>query len=79
MPYLQKKADFKYCKNYRGITVLNISYKIISSLLHKRLSNLEEDKMSDCQMNFRPNMSTIDNILIIQEIYEKCEVNRPLI
>jgi hypothetical protein len=24
-------------------------------------------------------MSTIDNILIIQEIYEKCEVNRPLI
>lgn len=26
-------------------------------------------------MSFRPNMSTIDNLLIIEEIYEKCEFN----
>jgi hypothetical protein len=31
-----------------------------------------ESKLEDCQMGFRPNRSTIDNIFIVKQIIEKC-------
>jgi hypothetical protein len=31
-----------------------------------------EPEIGNCQMGFRPNRSTIDNIFIVRQIYEKC-------
>ena len=31
-----------------------------------------EDKLEDCQMGFRANRSTIDNLFIVRQIIEKC-------
>ena len=67
-----KKGDRLNCKNYRPITLLNITYKIYAILLNQRLTHIIEDKLDDYQMGFRANRSTIDNIFIIRQIFEKC-------
>jgi len=65
---IYKKGDRLDCNNYRPITLLNITYKIYTILLNKRLSDIIETKLSDFQMGFRPNRSTIDNIFIVRQI-----------
>jgi sorting nexin-29 len=69
---IYKKGDKMQCDNYRGITLLNVAYKIFTPLIHKRLSEKAEGKIGDYQMGFRANSSTIDNIHIIRQIFEKC-------
>jgi hypothetical protein len=59
------------CKNYRAITLLNVVYKVFSSYLYNKLSEIVENKISENQTGFRPNSSTIDNIHIVRQIYEK--------
>jgi hypothetical protein len=66
-----KKGDRRLCNN-RPITLLNTVYKIFAILLHNRIYIEVEHKIGEYQMGFRPNRSTIDNIFIICQIYEKC-------
>jgi hypothetical protein len=54
-----------------SITLLNIAYKIFAILLNERLTENMEKKLEDNQMGFRPNRSTIDNVFIVRQIYEK--------
>jgi hypothetical protein len=65
-----KKGDRLNC-NYRPITLLNIAYKIFAILLNERLIENIENKLEDNQMEFHTNRSTIDNIFIVRQIYEK--------
>jgi len=67
-----KKGDRKQCNNYRMISLLNITYKIFAILLYDRLSKVIEPDIKNYQMGFRPNRSTIDNIFIVRQMYEKC-------
>ena len=69
---IYKKGDRRECSNYRPITLLNVVYKIFAILLHNRLCKMVEHKIGEYQTGFRPNRSTIDNIFIIRQIYEKC-------
>jgi len=59
---IYKKGDRGVCSNYRGITMLNVTYKIFTSLLHNRLQKTTEGKIGDYQAGFRTNRSTIDHI-----------------
>jgi sorting nexin-29 len=69
---IYKIGDRLDCKNYRPITLLNTAYKILAILLNKRLIQIIENKLGDFQMGFRKNRSTIDNIFIVRQIFEKC-------
>ena len=71
MPDIQKRGQ-KQCNNCRGISLLNTTYKIFAILLYNRLSKLMEPEIGNYQMGFRPNRSTIDNIFMVRQIYEKC-------
>ena len=66
-----KKSDRLNCNNNTPITLLNIAYKIFAFLLNKRLIENIEHKLDDNQMRFRSNRSTIDNILIVRQNFEK--------
>jgi sorting nexin-29 len=68
---IYKKGDRKQCNNYRGISLRNITYKIFAILLDNRLSEIIEPEIGSYQMGFRPNVSTIGNILIERQIYVK--------
>ena len=66
-----KKGDRLNCNNCRPITLLNIAYKIFAILLNNRLIENIENKLEDNQMGFCSNRSTIDNIFIVRQIFEK--------
>lgn len=67
-----KKGDKLQCGNYRGITMLNIIYKIFSNILLRRLSKYSEEIIGECQSGFRPGRSTIDQIFVMRQSMEKC-------
>ena len=67
-----KKGDRKQCNNYRGVSLLNITYNIFAILIYNQLSKIIEPEIGNYQMGFRPNRSTVDNIFIVRQIYEKC-------
>jgi hypothetical protein len=48
-----------------------VVYKVFSTYLYNKQSEIIENKICENQRGFRPNRSTIDNIHIVRQIYEK--------
>jgi hypothetical protein len=66
-----KKGDKTDCSNYRGISLLSTTYKILSNILLSRLTPYAEEIIGDHQCGFRRNRSTTDHIFSIRQILEK--------
>ena len=66
-----KKGDKTGCNNYRGISLLPTTYKILSNILLSRLIPYAEEVIGDHQCGFRRNRSTTDHIFCIRQILEK--------
>ena len=65
-----KKGDEKLPNNYRGITLLPIMGKLLTSILNDRLLEWAElnKKINDAQFGFRKNRRTTDALFIIHTI-----------
>jgi hypothetical protein len=61
MPFHKKgnKSDYS---NYRGISLLSNSYKIVSNILLSTLSPYIDEIIGDHQYGFRRNRSTTDQV-----------------
>ena len=59
--------------NYRGISLINVMYKIFSNILYDRLRKWAElnNKIDEAQSGFRAGYSTTDNIFILQSLVQK--------
>ena len=57
---IHKKGDKTDCNNYRGISLLPTTYKILSNILLSRLTPYAKEIIGDHQRGFRRNRSTID-------------------
>jgi sorting nexin-29 len=68
---IHKKGDKIDCSNYRGISVLSTSYKILSNILLSRLIPYGDETIGDHQCGFRRNMSTTDQMFYIHQMLEK--------
>lgn len=76
---LAKKGDLTVCSNWRGITLLNAINKILSIIVHDRLSTVLEPIIRKQQGAYRPKRSCIDNINTLRIIMEQSvEFNAPL-
>jgi hypothetical protein len=49
---IYKKSDKTDCSNYRGISLLSTTYKILSNILLSRLTPYAEEKNGDHQCRF---------------------------
>jgi hypothetical protein len=68
---IYKKGDKMDCSNYREISLLSTSYKILSNILLSRLTPYVDEIIGDHQCAFRRNRSTTDQIFFIRQILEK--------
>jgi len=68
---IHKKVDKTDCSNYRGISLLPTTYKILSNILLSRLIPYAKKIIGDHQCGFRRNRSTIDHIFCIRQILDK--------
>jgi len=76
---IHKKGDKTDCNNYRGLSLLPTTYKILSNILLSRLIPYAKEIIRDHQCGFRCNVSSIDLIFCIRQILEKkWEYNGPL-
>ena len=66
-----KKGDATICINYRGISVLTIAFRILSSVLCERLEPFVNKLIGSYRCGFRPGKSTIDQIFTLRQILEK--------
>jgi hypothetical protein len=73
---IHKKGDKTDCSNYRGISLLSISYKILSNILLSRLTPYADEIISDHQCRFWRNRSMTDQTVYIwQLLVKKWEYN----
>jgi hypothetical protein len=53
---IHKQGDKTDCRNYRGISVLSTSYKIVSNILLARLSPYIDEIIGDYSFNPEPSV-----------------------
>jgi hypothetical protein len=68
---IYKKGDKTSCSNYRDISLLPTTYKILSNILLSRLTPYAEEIIGYHQCGFRRNLSATDHIFCIRQILEK--------
>jgi len=68
---IPKKGDKTDCNNYRGISLLPTTYKILFNILLSRLIPYAKEIIGDHQSGFRRKRSTIDRIFCIRQMLEK--------
>lgn len=67
-----KKGGKMQCSNYKGITHLNVIYKIFTNIILKRLNVYIEEIIGDYQCGFRLNSSNPEQIFVMRQTTEKC-------
>lgn len=74
-----KRGNILETKKYRGISLLDTCYKILSSILLERLAPFAEEIVGRYQCGFRKGRSTTDQIFILKQVMEKhYEFNKDL-
>ena len=66
---IYKKEEKKDSRNYRGISLLNTSMKLLTKIITQHLSSTVS--INKEKQGFRLNRSTIDAIFILRQIIEK--------
>ena len=74
---LHKKDDKNSPDNYRGISLLNVSGKLYSYVLNKRLTDWVEEHglVNEAQAGFRRNYSTINHIFALLALVQRQLLN----
>lgn len=71
------KVDPVVCiKNFRPISLCNVSYKVITKILAQRLRMLMGTLVNPCQSSFIPHRQSCDNIIMAQEIFHSIRNKR---
>ena len=77
---LPKKGDLRDCNNWRGITLLVITRKLVCWILIKRLQSVVDEKLREEQAGFRHHQSCNEQVFMLRNIIERSlEYNSPLI
>ena len=59
------------CSNYRGSSLLNTCYKVLTNVLHRGLVPYGKEILGDYQRGFRKGRSTADSLFMLSCVLEK--------
>ena len=77
---LPRKGNLTDCNNWRGICLLSIPGKILSTILLKRLRSAVEVTMREEQAGFRARRSCTEQIFTLRNIIDQCiEFQKPIV
>ena len=68
---LPKKGDLSDCNNWRGITLLSVTSKILTRILLERLKTALDKTLRENQAGFRAKRSCSDHIVTLRIIIEQ--------
>lgn len=68
---IHKKGYKLDCTTYTGISLLNVAYKILSTILFRRLQPYTGEFIGHYQAGFRPGQSTTDQVFTVRQILQK--------
>jgi hypothetical protein len=68
---IYKKGDKTVCSNYRGMSLLPITYKILSNILPSRLTPYAEEIIWKYQCGLRRNRPNTDLMVCIRQMFQK--------
>jgi hypothetical protein len=66
---IHKKGDVQNCENSRGLSLVNITYRVLAIVLYGRLKPHVKKIIGQC--GFRKGVPTIDQIQTLRQILEK--------
>ena len=76
---IPKTGNTMDVNNWRPLAILDITYKIFSRILHRRLMPILEPHQPPEQMGFRPSLGTDYALLVLENVIQKSiEYNMPL-
>ncbi|KAK6749724.1 hypothetical protein RB195_001996 [Necator americanus] len=67
---LHKKLSVTDPRNYRGISLLRVMYKVLERIILDRLIKHREETTRDEQAGFRPGRSTFDQVFNVRRVIE---------
>jgi exonuclease III len=65
-----KKGSHNACGNYRGISLIPVASKLLSTILLRRLTKTREEQIREEQAGFRPGRGCVDQIFAIRQLLE---------
>ncbi|XP_031120628.1 uncharacterized protein LOC116023758 [Ipomoea triloba] len=65
---IPKKEVLETAADFRPITLLNVAFKVISKVLVNRLRPIMQNLIGPHQNSFLPGRSTMDNVILTQEV-----------
>jgi hypothetical protein len=63
-------------RNFRPISLCNVSYKVVTKIIATRLNQVMEHLISPAQASFVPNRHSSDNIIIFQEVVHSMRIKK---
>ncbi|CAE1318542.1 unnamed protein product [Acanthosepion pharaonis] len=66
-----KKGDRRDCRNYRGISLIDVASKIFSIIVLRRFQNIRDRRTRPNQAGFRRGRGCIDHIFSLRRILEQ--------
>jgi len=70
---IPKKGDLSNCSNYRTISLINHTGKVLLTVLLNRLKSYLDPYLSEEQAGFRKDRSTVHQILVLRLLAEKAK------
>ncbi|KAH7691384.1 endonuclease-reverse transcriptase, partial [Aphelenchoides avenae] len=67
---LHKKGSVTNPANYRGISLLDLQYKLLERIIANRIVPARDARTRDEQAGFRPGRSTIDQVFVLRRVME---------
>ena len=73
MSKLPNKGNLRFCKNWRGVTLLSVTSKVFSRVILNRISTALDPMLRKEQAGFRKGRSCGEHIFTTRQILEQCQ------